>query len=86
MTERVIGCEEALRALAAYLDQELPADEYDTVHRHLETCQSCFSRAEFERRLGTQLADLGRHAPEPAFQGRIRRLLDGFNDQPEDQE
>jgi anti-sigma factor RsiW len=82
MTEPLIGCEEALRALAAFLDGELPGDEHTHVHQHLETCQSCYSRAEFERRLGAQLADLGRHDLEPAFHGRMRQLLASFADHP----
>lgn len=85
MTERNIGCEAALRALAAYLDGELGGEEQGDVSRHLETCQSCYSRAEFERRMGSHLAALGQRAPEPAFQDRIRQLLADFTDQPADE-
>ena len=86
MPDTPIGCEEALKALAAYLDGELPGQAHADVHRHLETCQSCYSRAEFERRLADQLAGLGQQPPDAAFQDRIRTLLAGFvtHPQPED--
>jgi anti-sigma factor (TIGR02949 family) len=77
MNEREeIGCEEALRRLATYLDRELGEDASSDVERHLEKCRSCFSRAEFERRLKErirrelQIADV----PE-AYERRIRSLL-----------
>lgn len=83
MNSKTLNCEEALRALVAFLDGELPPDARQDVHRHLETCQSCYSRAEFERRLAEQLASLGRHAPEPEFALRIRSLLANIAEHPE---
>jgi anti-sigma factor (TIGR02949 family) len=73
-----INCEEALRMLAAYLDRELHFDESEGVERHLERCRSCFSRAEFERRLKGEVARLGREEVRPGFEERIRRLFDSF--------
>lgn len=82
MNTKPLDCEEALRALVDFLDGELPPDAQQDVHRHLETCHSCYSRAEFERRLAEQLASLGRHALEPEFALRIRTLLDGIAEHP----
>ncbi len=71
-----IDCEEALERLAAYLDQELDRTGRDEMERHLERCRSCFSRAEFERRLkeriqrGLVLDEVPRE-----FEERIRTLL-----------
>ena len=76
--ERRIRCEEAIRRLARYLDGELDDREDAQVVHHLETCRSCWSRAEFERRLRSRLADLGRGEVEPDFEDRIRTLLRGF--------
>ena len=73
-----IDCDEALRLLAAFLDDELPADTRAGVDRHLERCRSCFSRAEFERRLKAEIASLGREEVTPRFEERIRRLLADF--------
>lgn len=80
MSERTIGCEEALRLLAAYLDGE--STDCGDVARHLETCRSCYSRAEFERALRARLQELGRRDPEPAFAERIRGLVREFTRQP----
>jgi anti-sigma factor (TIGR02949 family) len=73
-----MDCDEALRLLAAFLDDELPADALASVDRHLDRCRSCFSRVEFERRLKGEIARLGREAVTPGFEERIRRLLADF--------
>jgi anti-sigma factor (TIGR02949 family) len=69
-------CEDALRLLAQYLDRELSDGEHAEVERHLTTCRSCFSRAEFERRLKGELAALSATDVPTALQDRIRALLD----------
>jgi anti-sigma factor (TIGR02949 family) len=73
-----INCDEALRLLAAFLDHELYFDEREGIERHLEICRSCFSRAEFERRLRGEIARLGREEVPPGFEERVRRLLGSF--------
>ncbi|MFL5495132.1 MAG: anti-sigma factor family protein [Gemmatimonadales bacterium] len=78
-----ITCEEALRLLAAYLDEELHAGEHECVERHLELCRGCYSRAEFERRLKAEINRLGREDIPPSFEQRVRRLLDSFVRSPE---
>ena len=77
-TSMPIACEEALRLLAAYLDHELHAGAHQDVERHLEACRSCFSRAEFERRLKGEMNRLGREEIPAGFEHRVRRLLDSF--------
>lgn len=71
-------CDEALRLLAAFLDDELHGGAHEAVERHLEVCRSCFSRAEFERRLKAEIGRLRRDEVPPGFQERIRRLLSSF--------
>ena len=73
-----MDCDEALRLLAAFLDDELPADARAGMDRHLERCRGCFSRAEFERRLKGEIARAGREDVTPDFEERIRRLLADF--------
>lgn len=75
-----LDCETVLRLMFAYLDGELEAGEHRDVSDHLERCRSCFSRAEFERRLKAHLAGL---APEPvpaAFEERVRGLIGHFGE------
>lgn len=78
MNARTTSCEEALRLLARYIDGELAGGERVDVERHLETCRSCYSRADFERRLKTQLSELRRRPVSPAFEERIRRVIRRF--------
>ncbi|HXG43538.1 MAG TPA: zf-HC2 domain-containing protein [Gemmatimonadales bacterium] len=70
-----ISCEEALRHLAAFLDGELPLEQQGEVDAHLRRCLSCYSRAEFERRLKARLAALGSANPGPGLEQRIRAML-----------
>jgi len=77
MSESInMQCDDALRLLAQYLDRELSDGEHAEVERHLRTCRSCFSRAEFERRLKGELAALTAADVPTALQDRIRVLLD----------
>jgi anti-sigma factor RsiW len=78
MSAPTTGCEEALRLLASYIDGELAGGDRIDLERHLQTCRSCYSRAEFEKRLKTQLGELRRRPVNPAFEERIRRLIRRF--------
>ncbi|MBI4714657.1 MAG: zf-HC2 domain-containing protein [Nitrospirae bacterium] len=75
---KTIGCEEALKHLLTYLDQELGATRSREVEHHLSLCRSCFSRAEFEKRLQSRLAEVGKEEVRPSFETRIRKLIDTF--------
>lgn len=72
----ILRCEDALRLLAQYIDRELNDHDHTEVERHLHTCRSCFSRAEFERRLKGELAGLGAAEVPSALEQRIRALLE----------
>jgi anti-sigma factor (TIGR02949 family) len=76
MSERHdISCEEALRRLFDYLDRELEPHAHGEMEYHLARCRSCFSRAEFERRLKERLREMaGARAPR-RLQARVKRLL-----------
>ena len=75
-----INCEEALRRLAEYLDGELNSDDAKGVAGHLETCRSCYSRAEFERLLKSRVGELRSCESGPEFERRIRTLIREFVD------
>ncbi len=79
MTETEIrSCEEALRLLAAYLDRELEPSGSRQLERHLEICRSCYSRAEFERRLKDRIAELGREPVHAGLADRVHALVRTF--------
>ena len=72
---KTIGCEEALKHLLAYLDQELGPAKRRELEHHIEICRSCFSRAEFEKRLKTQLREVGQESVGASLEERIKALL-----------
>lgn len=78
MTRYEINCEQALKQLLAFIDHELDEDEREAMQRHLDTCRSCFSRANFERRLKNKLRELREDQPSQDATERIRRLLQSF--------
>lgn len=78
MTNEIRSCEEALRLLAAHLDRELDAHTTRSMEHHLETCRSCYSRAEFEKRLKTSLAELGSEPVRPELEVRVRTMIRAF--------
>jgi hypothetical protein len=75
---KTIGCEEALRHLFTYLDRELGLVKQREVEHHLKICRSCFSRAQFEKRLKTRLREIGRESIRSSFDQRIKKLLNRF--------
>jgi len=75
----IIPCAEALRLLATHLDGELDAVRSADMERHLARCRSCYSRAEFERGLKSELAALRGQPVRASFEERIRSLIDRFN-------
>ena len=75
---KTIGCQEALKHLLAYLDQELGEVKHREVDHHLEICRTCFSRAEFEKLLKSRLRETGRGTVRAAFEKRIKTLFGRF--------
>ena len=41
MTSRMLTCQELIEFLAAYVDEELPAEERARFERHLAVCPHC---------------------------------------------
>jgi anti-sigma factor (TIGR02949 family) len=74
----ITNCAEALRLLAAHLDRELDEHEHAEMERHIATCRSCFSRAEFERRLKDGVKAIGREPVRPELSNRIQILIRNF--------
>lgn len=44
-----MNCEEALKKLYDIIDKEAEKTDIEDVHKHLESCQGCMSRYEFEK-------------------------------------
>jgi mycothiol system anti-sigma-R factor len=74
-----IDCEEALRDLQAYIDDELPAGRALLIEEHISDCSPCLDRGEFQRRLQEIVrTKCGGSVPVPAhLSDRVRRLIGG---------
>ena len=75
---KTIGCNEALKHLLEYLDQELEGTKSREVKQHIDLCRSCFSRAEFEQQLKNRLRETGNESSGGEFEKRIKTLLRKF--------
>ncbi len=78
MTEKEIDCEQALKQILEYVDHELEDGNQAAMEHHLHTCQSCFSRMEFERRLKDKVGALREEKVSSNVTNRIKGLLDSF--------
>jgi anti-sigma factor (TIGR02949 family) len=75
-TSRKLECEEAIRLVLDYLDNELDADDHEAMDKHLHTCRSCFTRMEFEKRLKGKLRKLDVLSAPDALKSRIKKITD----------
>lgn len=71
----ITTCDEALAVLAEHLDRELEGHLDAQLLAHLDACRSCYSRAEFERRLKARIRELGSEPVPDDVLERIQRLL-----------
>jgi anti-sigma factor (TIGR02949 family) len=78
VTEADMSCEQVLMRVLDFVDRELAEEDRTPLERHLETCRSCFSRVEFERRLKARLSELPAEQAPSAVRERVARLIAGF--------
>ena len=73
-----IDCAQALKRLVEFIDRELADADRDVIERHLQTCRSCLSRAEFERALKGKLRSLSHGDVPSKTLDRITALMQDF--------
>lgn len=70
------SCLQTVERLADYLDRELSAVESSEVERHLQTCERCLQRFQFEAAVLDDLRSKLRHVPVPdTLATRLRKAL-----------
>jgi anti-sigma factor (TIGR02949 family) len=73
-----IECEEAIRMVLEYLDNELEHNDHEALENHIHKCRSCFSRVEFEKRLKGKVRDVPQHKAPESLVDRIKQLSNKF--------
>jgi len=75
---RTISCEQAIKLVFRYIDNDLQGKHQGELEHHLETCRHCFDRVEFEKTLKTRLRQLKVGGTSEALRRRIDALLEQF--------
>lgn len=73
-----IECEEAIRKMLEYLDNELHDHDHDSMDEHLESCRSCYSRMEFEKRLKGMVSDVQSKIAPSSLNDRIKKIIKNY--------
>ena len=74
-----IKCEEAIKKLLVYLDDELENHDHAVMQNHLHTCRSCYSRMEFEKKLKTTIKDTKEEEKaSDDLRNRMKKISDLF--------
>lgn len=72
---KIIECEEAIRQMLDYLDEELHKQDYEAIHHHLDSCRECYTRMEFEQRLKGMVCDINTEKSPVALNERIKNII-----------
>jgi anti-sigma factor (TIGR02949 family) len=77
-TPRKLNCDEAIRLLFEFLDNELERHDHAAVEAHLHDCRACFSRMEFDKRLHGMVKGSEKAKVPETLRQRIKKLTDQF--------
>ena len=78
-TTREIDCDEVMRQLFDYLDDEVEIAAGDEIHHHIEECRSCFTRVEFEKQIKDRVRSAGKDSAPESLRNRITDLMKDFS-------
>lgn len=73
-----IACEQAIKMILEYLDNELPDHNHAEMDLHLKTCRSCLSRLEFEKMLKSKVSALSEQKVPESLRNRIKKVTGEF--------
>lgn len=75
---RELECEEAIRMVLEYLDNELEHHDHDALEAHIHKCRSCYSRVEFEKRLKGLVGDAPKIVAPNNLKSKLKKITDSF--------
>ena len=70
-----ISCEEALKIVFDYIDNELEHGRHEDMEDHLAKCHSCYSRVEFEKRLRAKIREAAGNAAPDSLRAKVGILF-----------
>lgn len=73
-----IDCEEAVKLIFGYLDEELENHDHAAIEKHLNKCRACYSHMEFEKKLKNTIADQKDEEASGDLRNRIKSISDLF--------
>ena len=69
-------CQEALQELYVFLDGELTVDKREHIRVHLEDCNPCLERYDFEAELRMVISAKCKESVPESLKDKVRRALD----------
>lgn len=73
--DNIINCEEALKRLFEYIDNELHDHAHGEMDEHMSRCRSCFSRLEFEKHLRQHLQKETQQKTPDELKCRLKNMI-----------
>jgi anti-sigma factor (TIGR02949 family) len=73
-----LECEQAIRMVLEYLDNELEHRDHDALEAHIHKCRSCYTRVEFEKRLKGLVGDAPKVAAPDNLKSKLKKITDSF--------
>jgi mycothiol system anti-sigma-R factor len=73
-----ITCEEALKRVFDFIDEQLKGTSRAELEHHLETCRHCYDRVEFEKLVKSRLRTLQMETDSTSLKKKINSLLETF--------
>jgi anti-sigma factor (TIGR02949 family) len=73
-----LECEDAIRMVLEYLDNELKHGDHNALEAHIHKCRSCYSRVEFEKRLKGLVGEAPKTVAPTDLKLKIKKITDSF--------
>ncbi|MDX5150836.1 MAG: zf-HC2 domain-containing protein [Acidiferrobacterales bacterium] len=73
-----LECDEAIRMVLEYLDNELENHDHDALEAHIHKCRACYTRVEFEKRLKGMVQKAPEISAPDSLKSKIKKITDQF--------
>jgi anti-sigma factor (TIGR02949 family) len=73
-----LECDEAIRMVLEYLDNELESHDHEALEAHIHKCRACYTRVEFEKRLKGMVKEAPEISAPDSLKLKIKKITDQF--------